>query len=274
MSNKPKWAKDLEQLLLDGTKSSGSRGPKERVISASSLGREPYYLMLQYLHGKSDDQEEFGANTIGSIYQLGLDKLIENTDKEGRYVTAKRMKYTLPNGWVVSGEMDILDLVEKVIIDGKLLSGGGYKSAIENKIDTNYNLQLAVYIFLLYKTEGIEAVGALHACNKAGSAVKKDIYSNFELITHSVEKIEELLIKKTDEVQKYIDLDTMPSEICDVFKFGKTNGTPNRCRTYCDYNKVCPYAKDRIYYNTNQSLLGLEPSKTKTVYSASDDIDF
>lgn len=272
----PQWSKDLMKKFLDGTKYSGTRQPKDRTISASSLGKEPYYLMLEYLYGKSDDQEEYGANTTGSIYQLGIDSILKD---DPRYWIAKRMKFELPNGWIVSGEIDIYDTVYKMIIDDKLLSGGGFESAIKDDINSDYNLQQAVYVMLMDKVENIKDVkAALHAVNKAGSAGKKNILKNFELTLHDVDTIIEMLIKKTDAVQYHIDNNSMPSfpdEVCDIFKYGKTNGVANRCKLYCDYRDKCPQYQQNSHITTNLTLKALEPTKaTKETYLPGKDYQF
>ena len=274
-SNMPKWEADLMKKFLDGTKYSGTRQPKERVISASSLGKEPYYLMLEYLHGKSDEQKEYGANTTGSIYQLGIDSILKG---DPRYWIAHRMKYELENGWIVSGEIDIFDVEEKVIVDAKLLSGGSYESTIKDDINSDYNLQQASYKMLFEKVEKIYDVKtALHAVNKAGSAAKKNILKNFEIQTYDSDTIIQMLLEKTNEVQYYIDKGTMPLEVCDIFKYGKTNGIANRCRLYCDYRDKCPNYNQHSHHTTNLALNALEPTAqnaTKQTYLPGKDYEF
>lgn len=269
----PKWEADLMTAFLDGTKYSGSRQPKERVISASSLGKEPYYLMLEYIHGKSDEQLEYGANTTGSIYQLGIDSILKDNP---RYMIAHRMKYELENGWIVSGEIDIFDKEEKIIVDAKLLSGGSYESTIKDNINSDYNLQQASYKMLFEKVENIYDVKtALHAVNKAGSAAKKNIVKNFEIQTYDSDTIIQMLLDKTNEVQHYIDNGTMPLEICDIFKYGKTNGVANRCKLYCDYRDKCPNYNQHSHHTTNLSLNALEPTRvTKETYLPGKDYEF
>ena len=256
----PKWAKDLMDAFLNATKYSGTREPGDRTISASSLGKEPYYLMLEYLFGKSDDQKQYGANTTGSIYQLGIDSILKDNP---RYLIAKRMKYVLENGWTVSGEIDIYDTEENIIIDDKLLSGGGYESAIKDDIDSDYNLQQAVYKMLLEKVESIyDARAALHTVNKAGSAAKNNIFKNFELTIHQPETIIDMLVEKTNILQYHIDnhsMPTQPDQICDIYKYGKTNGVANRCKLYCDYKDKCPQYNQNSHITTNLSLKALEP---------------
>ena len=43
-----KWAKNYEELILKSTEYSGSREPNAKVLSASSINKENYYLMNQY----------------------------------------------------------------------------------------------------------------------------------------------------------------------------------------------------------------------------------
>ncbi len=275
----PKWAKDLMDLFLKATKYSGTRQPCEKIISASSLGKEPYYLMMEYLYGKTDEQTEYGANTTGSIYQLGIDAVIEKFGKPGRYLVAHRMKHTLENGWTISGEVDIYDSVENVIIDDKLLAGKGFEDFVKNVETHDYNMQLATYKYLFLKTKNIQNVGtAAHAVNKAGSAIKNNSYKNFDLVTVEPEKIEQIATELTDKLQWYIDNDMLPNgeDECNVFKYGKTEGVPNRCRLYCDYNKVCPAYNKNSFTNTNKILAGLEPDANigKIKYEAGKDFDF
>jgi hypothetical protein len=238
-----KWSQDLTKALLDGTTYSGSKVAKERVFSASMLGKEPYINMMKYLHGNFE-QEEYGANTTGSLYQLGIDSALKDNEQ---YTIAKRIKYTLPNGWVISGEMDMIDEINKVIIDAKLIAISSYNKVISNIFTHEYNLQLAVYRWLMWKETGEEYECALHAVNKGGSKTKKNLLSNFTLELISLEEIEEMLIAATDELQKCIDTNTMPQIGCDIFKFGKVNGVANRCKNFCDYNKVCPQYTDSQY---------------------------
>lgn len=132
---------------------------------------------------------------------------------------------------------------------------------------------------LMDKVENIKDVGAaLHAVNKAGSKAKNNIYKNFELKLHSVDTIIDMLLEKTNIVQHHIDNHTMPTqptEMCDIFKFGKTNGIANRCKLYCDYKDKCPQYNQNSHITTNLSLKALEPTpKAKEVYSPGKDYEF
>jgi hypothetical protein len=277
MSQQYDWKADFESLLLKGTEYSGSGEAKKKSISASSIGREPYFLMLQYLYGKTEEQTEYGANTTGSIYQLGLDALIAKQDTEGRYITAKRIKHELDNGWTVSGEFDILDTFAHVIIDAKVLSGASFKEyATKDDIKADYNLQLSVYNYLIWKTEGTKQTAALHMVNKGGAKARNDIMLNKDIDILEPEEVEQLIVDITNRLNLHIENDTMPSEICDIWKFGKTNGVANRCKLYCDYNKVCPHYTGMSHVTTKSFINSLEPdvSKDKPVYNPSANYTF
>lgn len=257
------WKEDFERLLLDGTKYSGSKKPGERKISASSLNVDDYQLILQFKHG-NQEQDEFGANTAGSIYQHGIDRIIELFDKNDRYIVAKRMSTTLPNGWVVSGEYDVFDTLTKTVIDAKLLAGGSYTKVILNNKDHDYNLQVGTYKWLTEVTNQEHAAEhtGLHLVNKGGSAIKGNVHKNMDTDTYPSPIIKQKFIEKTNRLEAYIKNDVLP-EPCDVFKYGKSNGIPNRCNHYCDYKNVCPDWKKRSHSNTHNFVGSLKVEKEK-----------
>ena len=265
------WASDFEALLLLGTEYSGTAQPGDKVLSASSIGKELYFNILQVKHGKLANQKHYGANTTGSIYQLGLDALIAKYGEPDRYTTAERYKIDLGNGWIVSGEYDIIDHKYKVIIDGKVLSDSSYKKVVLNNIDHDYNLQVATYNMLeFYKTGSIYS-GALHIVNKGGSPSKDNVMKNMELFMHDVDTIKQMFIDRSEKIQFHLDNNTMPiddDEMCNIFAYGKSNGSASRCLSYCDYNTVCPrYNSNTPYYASSQVRnLELETPKTEEEY--------
>lgn len=258
MSEKPLNAqKDFEELLLKATQYSGSRKSGEKVISASSINREPYFLLVQHLFDKQE-QSSYGANTTGSLYQLGLDSALATHGKD-RYITAKRMSYTLPNGWKISGEYDIFDTETNTIIDGKVISDYAYKSVMKNDIDSDYNLQVATYSMLEHFSKSddeltirpLPAKGALHIVNKGGSAAKNNISTWLDLFMHDADSMITIFTEKTNQLQEALDTynatGELPEDVCDTAKYGMEKGIPKRCTIYCDYKDVCPH------FNKNKS---------------------
>jgi hypothetical protein len=241
-------AEDYTNLLINMTQYSGNTTAQQKIFSVSSLGGEPLQNFLSWKYGKSD-KIKYGANTIGTIYQLGADSAVQKfldldstdlmPDNSSRYQSAYRIARLLPNGWTVSGEMDHLDHKLKCIIDNKVISGSAYKEIMKNSPDHSYNLQLAGYKWLLEPQYGhYEAI--LSIVNKGGAAIRNDIYTTLHLDTHPTNIIEAAFIAETDVLQFYIDNDMNPPQ-CDIFKYGKTKDIPNRCALYCDHNHHCPY---------------------------------
>ena len=269
------WKADYEQLLMKATEYSGSKQVGQRKISASSLGKENYMLMVQYNFEK-EQQEKFGANTIGSIFQLGVDYAIEKNDTENRYITAKRLELELPNGWIVSGEYDVYDKFTNIIIDNKVISDYSYKEVTKNLIDSDYNLQVATYSMLDHKLKTEEqlrdgtvhlepANGALAIINKGGSAVKDNIFTLQDLFMHDADTMYQMFIDKTNELQAYIDSNTMPEEVCDTAKYGMDKGVPKRCTLYCDYKDVCPHYNKNKYFTDKKIIANLSSDMPKQV---------
>lgn len=248
---------DFEELLLKATQYSGSRKSGEKVISASSINREPYFLLVQHLFDKQE-QSSYGANTTGSLYQLGLDLALASHGN-GRWKTAQRLTHKLPNGWTISGEYDIFDTETNTIIDGKVISDYSYKSVMKNDIDSDYNIQVATYSALEHINKSEEelalrqlpAKGALHIVNKGGSAAKNNISTWLDLFMHDADTIIQMFIDKTNQLQVLLDdynaTGKLPDEVCDTAKYGMDKGVPKRCTLYCDYKDVCPH------FNKNKS---------------------
>jgi hypothetical protein len=252
-------ADDYTQLLVTQTQYSGNSKAGQKIFSVSSLGGELLQHWLSYKYGKKD-KSAYGANTIGTIYQLGADSAVQkfnvtSSPKETwtitkgiddgehgslvfRYQSAYRTTRVLENGWTISGEMDHIDHKLKVIIDNKVISGSAYKDVMKNLPDNSYNLQLAGYQWLLEPTYG-RYEGLLSIVNKGGAAIRNDIYTTLHLDTHPSDIIGDAFLAETNALQFYIDND-MPPPQCDIFKFGKTKDIPNRCALYCDHNHHCP----------------------------------
>ena len=249
--------KDFEELLLQATQYSGSRKSGEKVISASSINKEIYFLLVQHLFDKQE-QTSYGANTTGSLYQLGLDSALASYGN-GRWKTAQRLQYTLPNGWTISGEYDIFDTETNTIIDGKVISDYSYKSVMKNDIDSDYNIQVATYSMLehLNKSEEelnkrpLPAKGALHIVNKGGSAAKNNISTWLDLFMYDADSMLTIYTEKTNQLQEALDAynndGSLPEDVCDTAKYGMEKGVPKRCTLYCDYKDVCPH------FNKNKS---------------------
>lgn len=255
------WKIDYENMLINATQYSGSKDKGNKSISASSLTNDMLQLYLDYKHGKQSDTKVEASN-MGSIYQLGIDKACEGNDQ---YKSSMRIKHTLPNGWIISGEIDQLDIINKVIIDNKLSTATALKKIHQEGKNHTYAIQLGVYKYLMFKTTGEHFSGALAFADKSASYFKPgsgDSLNYLNVETYSYDEIESMAVNKTNELQQYIDMDVEPEKCHDLFPFKAKGYTrPMRCIYYCSYNKSCRHASD--YVAERSFLNNLEVTATK-----------
>jgi len=239
----------LVKEILDKTKYSGSLEPETKQISASSYDLEPMQLYLRYKYGDIERDEDLNATHLGSVLQLGFDQIFTGP----KYITAYRQKRILPNGWTVSGEIDLIDIENKAIIDFKLLSGAGYKKAIKKD---SYISNMSIYRWLFNNDY---PNSYLFAFNKAGSSVRGDQYEIVDL-TDSLwdfDLVEEALVSKTNEIQYMID---NPNEIpeCNIYEYGRNKEKlPNKCQYYCSFRDICPIYKKMMKANGYKKVKNL-----------------
>ena len=238
----------IEKTLVEAAKYSGNQEPGKKQISASQLGDDDLQLYLKYMHG-GKDSETFEANTFGSIYHLGAAeafKDVEDTEVESP------LSYMLPNGWLVTGSMDLILHKFKIIADHKTTTATTITNVIKDGKNAGYSLQMGAYKLLVAKNYGhtdYEAV--LPVVDKTFSYFKKaNKYNQLTFInveTYSLEDIEQMLIDKTNRLQDYIDLGQEPPECSNVFPYSPGKGQRMkrmRCIHYCDQAGNCTAYKE------------------------------
>ena len=255
MNNKITSGHDfIEKILCEAAGYSGNMDSGKKEISASQLGNDTLQLFLKYKYG-SKDVTKFEANTFGSIFHMGAElafKDIPNVDTE------HSMRHELSNGWTVTGSVDLILHDYELIVDHKTTTS---TAIIKNQSETangDYQLQLGVYRYLLWKTQNKLYNTSLSMVDKTYSyfkANKNDQLTFINVETHTVEDIEQLLLDKTNELQHYIDLDIAPDRCSNVFPYKRKGAAtkPMRCIYYCDNNNNCPhYSSD--YHDTNKLM--------------------
>lgn len=252
MSNIQKAFQDYEQMLLTASAYTGNTKPGMRKFSASSLGNDTLQNYYKFKFG-SKETTKYGANTIGSIYQLGVDSAANLYNKslmvqapDDRYTSGLRLNQTLDNGWEISGEMDQIDNELKVIFDNKVSTATTIKKIREEGKRHGYALQLGVYKWLMWKETGELYQTALPVTDKGHSHFKTNKNECLEFIeveTFCPEDIEAMLYDKTKELQQFIDLDEEPEECQNLWIMARKGQKPKRmkCMYYCDQNKNCKY---------------------------------
>lgn len=260
---------DYEKMLLDATKYTGNKDPGVRKFSASMLGNDVLQNFYKFLHG-SKESTQFEANSLGSIYQLGVDKACENSIQ---YKSAERFSFTLDNGWEISGEIDQLDMTNWIIFDNKVTNITTIKKIRKEGKWHSYALQLAVYNWLLVKNGITGVIGEYNTWIAGIPAVDKGFsYFNdkspnqlefIEIEIFEPDEIEAMLYEKTDELDEYIKLDTAPPECTNLFWFAARGQRKKkmRCIHYCDHSSICEYYNNQNDYGNQrkeiQDLLDL-----------------
>jgi hypothetical protein len=264
--NVQKACKEYEEVLLKAAEYGGNKEKNKKIFSASMLGNDMLQNFLKFKHG-SGESTQFEANTLGSIYQLGVDSAVDKTTEHKlKYTSAMRIKVKLKNDWIISGEMDQIDWENQVIFDNKVTTSTTIGKINSESRNHSYALQMAVYRWLLHENaianeeEDIEFDTVLAVVDKGFSYFKKNKYNQLTFIeteTYSFEDIEELLLKATNELDQYIELDQMPSKCKNVFPYkerGSTITKPMRCIHYCDVAKHCPYYNQNGQATINELL--------------------
>jgi len=252
-TNHQQAADDLEQAMLKVTVYSGNRDKGKRILSASSLANEDLQIYLDFKHGKQPDTV-FGANSLGSMLHLGLEHGLSTNDQ---YSTEQRYEMPIPGtDWVLSGEIDLLDHKNKVIIDHKLSTSTALKKVKSEGPMHQYAIQLAVYKALVKHNTGKEYTGALSFFNKSASYFKnvpEDIFNYVEVETIGYNEVMEMAVAKVKVIEQYLSTDTEPPR-CDNLFWHKRKGKsiPMRCLYYCNFNRSCIHYKE---YQTENVFL-------------------
>ena len=272
MNNKEQWKIDYENMLVKATGYSGNKEPGKKSISCSSLTSNMLELYLDFKYGKQIDTK-FEASNTGSMYQLGVDSACNDNEQ---YISAERIEYELENGWILTGEIDQRDIVNKVIIDNKLSTKTALDKVKSEGLNHNYTMQLAGYKFLVNKKYGEDYTGALAFVDKSSSYFKPTSGPNLNLVdveTVSYEELESMALEKTNELQWYLDNNEEPPVCADRFPYKSKGGVINmKCRHYCSYNKHCKHYND--FASDKKQILSFEPTKKKEEYSLDQNYKF
>lgn len=250
-----KGFQQYEQMLLDATRYTGNSQAGVHRFSASMLGDDLLQNYYKYMYG-SKESKQFEANTFGSLYQLGVDKACEKNDQ---YLSGPRYSFTLDNGWEISGEIDQMDMINKIIFDNKVTTMTTIKKIRKEGKWHQYALQLGVYKWLLSKITKDEWMTALPVVDKGFSYFNDKSLNQIEYIeieTFEPDEIEKMLYERTNLLDEHIEAEEVPGECANLFFFKNKSGKTKkmRCIHYCDYSANCEYYNDRQQLN---DMLGL-----------------
>ena len=239
--------------LLDKLKEvkfyNGDKTVKNQISVTEVTGGE---VLQAYFARKYPDikKTKVGQFTLGSIFDYGMRQLVLDSKMGGEMQSGERMNYTLPNGYTLTGEPDILDIESKVIYDVKLTKVYAWKKTVEEGAKHAYAKQLNYYRLL----DGRDFKMALFMALKDQNEAKPTDPNAIEIV--EVAKIEDGVligdaVKISDSLQRLLDgVDKLPEKCNDLWG-------GNKCKFYCDYNTVCEYAKRSGHTPTLSQAWGL-----------------
>ena len=242
---------NYEKTILRATEYSGSKQAKEKKLSATTLaGSTDLQLYYNWLYSSDEllKQELIEHNTLGSVLQLGLDSIFKDNKN---YIVAKRIEQKVGD-WIISGEMDIIDLKNKLIIDNKLTNKTSISKIKKEGKSHQYAIQLAIYRWLYYKETNEKFDVALALFNKSASYFKKEFEPVFEMYypkIMDIDEVEKYIKDKIETLENYINNGIEPSKCEDLWWYVKSGKKiPMRCVYYCSYKNKCSY------YNSSKEL--------------------
>jgi len=234
--------KIIQQDVLNLAKYSGNTKPR-KSISASMLDDDMLKIYFRVKFGIIDNQTFTQDNTLGSIFQLGIDHLADERD-----TLEARVRREIPykdSGWILSAETDIIDYENKTICDFKLTKEYTYKNFNQNH---SYAWQVRLQDYIFRKTNLIKNDYKLYLY-----MLFKDIRQNESFLKPieqivEVEKYEDDVIEeKIDEIIYVIESwleDESKIEVCKDLWWRKSkngNSYPSKCEKYCSYKSICKF---------------------------------
>jgi len=250
--------KFYKNALVSASEYSGNRLLGKKILSASSITNDDLVIILKYKHG-SVESDEFGQNTIGSLYQLGVDRAFEDVCNVD---TAIRLERSIPTtDWVLSGEIDQLvhlehdGVMHHYIVDNKLVKHKTKTDVLKDGMHP-YVLQLNAYRWLLHKNGVIDDCEPVHLvlafAYKDGTIFAKEEIPNLELVDLDLmmmddQTFESIVIDKANKLNTFIELNATPPECNKKFwnmskKKSTGKAVPERCvRNWCGVADHCPY---------------------------------
>lgn len=229
---------NIKQLLIERTQYKGKKEPNTKYISASELGDEPLKVWLRQQYGVIENTD-FDQATIGSLLHIGIQEILKDI-----YITEYQLETILPNGWGLTGSIDLLNIKNKEIIDIKVTKSYTIESVFKNT-NHQYIWQLSAYRYLCYKHFGFDFDTKLLFILKDGGFDFKTMrkIESIEIIDIQPKSYVEVE-RKHNEMVEILERNTIPEQCSDVwYRKTQAGSIPMKCKTYCVYSNVCKYYK-------------------------------
>jgi hypothetical protein len=228
------------------------RTTEPKHISASAIGGD---MLQNYLRIKNPDklkeEEEVTQSSLGSVFHKGLEAEGKKMYKPDEVEFEVEVKRELPNGWTLTGTIDMVDHINEEIHDYKLSKTYAAKM-VKKEMTHTYRFQLNAYKYLLNKPYSM----VLDFFMKDQKPL--DGERAYEIITvNDIDSFEYKLVSITDELQGYLDRNEEPPK-CDEWLIysRKLKTTINqKCLLYCDVSHLCPHSNQHLDFSRKVDML-------------------
>ena len=197
---------------------------KEKQFSATSIIGGLKALILQKRH--SDEIEVDISEMTNLLFGMALHKVLEDSQEDNEELKEAYLKYELPNGYTLSGRFDLYNEKEEAVKDYKTCSV--FKIKLQDFED--WKKQLLIYAWLLNKlgftTKKGEIIYFIKDWKKSElklAKLKNEFYpesqigiKKFNFTNQDFEEIEEYIINRFEEIEKYEQMEDDEIPICSM----------------------------------------------------------
>ena len=179
---------------------------KEKRYSVTSMLKGAREILLSRRH--NDEITSDVADMIWAIFGSSVHKILEESESEEDEHKEMRIEIEMPNGYILSGVVDLFSESKKMVTDFK--TGTVWKVIFNDWED--YRKQTLMYAYMLrklgYEVNSSEIVMLLKDFSKTKSKTeagypKQNVYvKHFDFSEHDFEYIDNYLCTKFEELQR------------------------------------------------------------------------
>ncbi|MBE5820407.1 MAG: PD-(D/E)XK nuclease family protein [Clostridiales bacterium] len=191
---------------------------KEKQYSVTTILKDIREILLTRRHHNEIEQDV--ADMIWLIFGTAVHKVLEDSEEENVELKEEHFSEEVFNGYKLSGQADLYNAKEKMVIDYKTCSA--WKVVFDDWED--YRKQLLMYAWAFkkmgFEVEKGQIVAVIKDHSKTKAKVDKDypkypVYKKtFEFKDKDFEEIEKFIIDKFKEIEKYENIPDEELPIC------------------------------------------------------------
>ena len=191
---------------------------KEKRYSVTSMLKGVRECLLSRRH--NDEMVSDVSDMIWALFGTGVHKALEDSEAEDDEHKEMRIEIEMPNGYTLSGVVDLFSESQKKVTDFK--TGTVWKVIFNDWQD--YRTQTLIYAYMLrklgYEVNSSEIVLILKDFSKTKSKTeakypKQNVYvKHFDFTENDFEQIEDFLLKRFEDIEKYEQLDDKALPVC------------------------------------------------------------